>query len=103
MVTAMTSVFLNIPVRKDVVMTGEVTGKLGVLPIGGLKEKLLAALREEARVMIVPQKNHSDLAEILKENPEIQKSVETSGLEIVEVSTVDHIASEASHPRLLVA
>ena len=62
--TAMVSVFTGIPVRADVAMTGEITLRGEVLPIGGLKEKLLAAHRGGIKTVLIPQENVKDLAEI---------------------------------------
>ena len=64
MVTAIVSVMTGIPVRKDVAMTGEITLRGRVLPIGGLKEKLLAALRAGITTVVIPEENVKDLAEI---------------------------------------
>jgi ATP-dependent Lon protease len=64
MCTALVSVLTGIPVRKDVAMTGEITLRGQVLPIGGLKEKLLAAHRGNIRVVIIPMENERDLKEI---------------------------------------
>jgi ATP-dependent Lon protease len=64
MVTAIVSMMAGIPVRKDVAMTGEITLRGRVLPIGGLKEKLLAALRGGITTVIIPEENAKDLAEI---------------------------------------
>jgi ATP-dependent Lon protease len=64
MVTAIVSIMTGIPVRKDVAMTGEITLRGRVLPIGGLKEKLLAALRGGIDTVIIPEENAKDLAEI---------------------------------------
>jgi ATP-dependent Lon protease len=64
MVTAIVSIMTGIPVRKDVAMTGEITLRGRVLPIGGLKEKLLAALRGGITSVIIPEENAKDLAEI---------------------------------------
>jgi ATP-dependent Lon protease len=64
MVTAMVSIMTGVPVRKDVAMTGEITLRGRVLPIGGLKEKLLAALRGGITSVIIPEENAKDLAEI---------------------------------------
>jgi len=87
MVTAMVSVLTDIPVRKDVAMTGEITLRGRVLPIGGLKEKLLAALRGGVKKVLIPIDNEKDLAEI----PDNVKSA----LKIVPVSTVDEVLKEA--------
>ena len=64
MVTAIVSVMTGIPVRRDVAMTGEITLRGRVLPIGGLKEKLLAALRGGINTVIIPEENAKDLADI---------------------------------------
>jgi ATP-dependent Lon protease len=87
MVTAMVSTLTGIPVRRDVAMTGEVTLRGRVLPIGGLKEKLLAALRGGISTVLIPAENEKDLAEI-------PKSV-TENLEIVPVSHVDEVLARA--------
>jgi ATP-dependent Lon protease len=75
MVTAIVSIMTGIPVHKDVAMTGEITLRGRVLPIGGLKEKLLAALRAGIKTVVIPEENVKDLAEIgdaLKSNLEIR-------------------------------
>ncbi len=64
MVTAIVSVMTGIPVRRDVAMTGEITLRGRVLPIGGLKEKLLAALRAGIKTVLIPDENVKDLADI---------------------------------------
>ena len=64
MVTAIVSVLTGIAVRKDVAMTGEITLRGRVLPIGGLKEKMLAALRAGIKTVIIPEENAKDLADI---------------------------------------
>jgi ATP-dependent Lon protease len=64
MTTALVSVFSGIPVRADVAMTGEITLRGEVLPIGGLKEKLLAAHRGGIKTVLIPEQNVKDLAEI---------------------------------------
>ena len=64
MATALISILINKPVNKDVAMTGEITLRGRVLPIGGLKEKALGALRAGIRTIIIPEKNKKDLAEI---------------------------------------
>ncbi len=87
MVTAIVSVLTGIKVRKDVAMTGEITLRGRVLPIGGLKEKLLAALRGGIRTVLIPEDNVKDLAEI-PDNV-------TSGLEIIPVSHVDKVLEVA--------
>lgn len=87
MVTAMISTLAAIPVRRDIAMTGEVTLRGRVLPIGGLKEKLLAALRGGIRTVLIPAENEKDLAEI-------PASVKEA-LEIVPVSHVDEVLARA--------
>ncbi len=75
MATAIVSVMTGIPVRKDVAMTGEITLRGRVLPIGGLKEKLLAALRGGIKIVLIPEDNIKDLADIpdsVKNNLEIR-------------------------------
>jgi ATP-dependent Lon protease len=66
MCTALVSALTEIPVRSDVAMTGEITLRGEVLPIGGLKEKLLAAHRGGIEKVLIPQENEKDLAEIPK-------------------------------------
>jgi len=87
MVTCIVSTLTGIPVHKDVAMTGEVTLRGRVLPIGGLKEKLLAALRGGIKTVLIPQENEKDLAEI--------PANIRDGLEIVPVSHVDEVLSRA--------
>ena len=87
MAVTIVSVLTGIPVRKDVAMTGEITLRGRVLPIGGLKEKLLAALRGGVKKVLIPIDNEKDLAEI----PDKVKK----GLEIIPVSTVDEALKQA--------
>ena len=87
MVTALVSTLTGIPVRRDVAMTGEVTLRGRVLPIGGLKEKLLAALRGGITTVLIPQENEKDLADIPANILE--------GLEIVPVRHVDEVLARA--------
>lgn len=87
MVTTIVSTLTGIPVHKDVAMTGEVTLRGRVLPIGGLKEKLLAALRGGIKTVLIPAENEKDLAEIPANIRE--------GLEIIPVSHVDEVLSRA--------
>ncbi|UVO49389.1 endopeptidase La [Sphingomonas sp. SUN019] len=82
-VTSIVSTMTGIPVRREVAMTGEVTLRGRVLPIGGLKEKLLAALRGGIETVLIPQENEKDLAEI----PQNIKD----GLKIISVSHVDEV------------
>jgi len=87
MCTALVSVLSGIAVRRDVAMTGEITLRGTVLPIGGLKEKLLAALRGGIKTVLIPAENEKDLAEIpdnVKEN-----------LEIIPVKTVEEVLQRA--------
>jgi ATP-dependent Lon protease len=65
--TAMVSALSLRPIRKDVAMTGEITLRGNVLPVGGVKEKVLAALRARVSTIILPQQNHHDLDEVPKE------------------------------------
>ncbi|WP_069299388.1 endopeptidase La [Neptunicoccus sediminis] len=87
MVTSIVSVLTQIPVRKDIAMTGEVTLRGNVLPIGGLKEKLLAALRGGIKTVLIPKDNQKDL-------PEIPDNVK-AGLEIIPVGTVREVIKHA--------
>ena len=87
MVTSIVSVLTNIPVRKDIAMTGEVTLRGRVLPIGGLKEKLLAALRGGIKTVLIPKDNEKDLEDI----PDNVKE----GLEIIPVTVVDEVLTHA--------
>jgi ATP-dependent Lon protease len=87
MVTAIVSTLTGIPVRRDVAMTGEITLRGRVLPIGGLKEKLLAALRGGIKKVLIPEENVKDLADI----PQNVKS----GLEIMPVSRMDEVIRQA--------
>jgi ATP-dependent Lon protease len=87
MVTAMVSTLTGIPVRADVAMTGEVTLRGRVLAIGGLKEKLLAALRGGIKTVLIPEENRKDLVEI--------PANILDGLEILPVSHVDEVLARA--------
>jgi ATP-dependent Lon protease len=92
MATAIISVLTGIPIRKDLAMTGEITLRGRVLPIGGLKEKLLAALRSGIKTVMIPIENAKDLVDV----PEAVKSA----LEIVPVSTVDQVLDRALTRRI---
>ena len=81
MVTSIVSVLTGIPVKRDIAMTGEVSLRGNAMPIGGLKEKLLAALRGGIKTVLIPQENEKDLAEL----PDNVKN----GLEII---PVDHVS-----------
>ncbi len=83
MCTALVSALTQVPVRSDVAMTGEITLRGEVLPIGGLKEKLLAALRGGIRLVLIPEENERELSEV---PPEI-----TDGLEIKRVKWIDEV------------
>ena len=87
MATAIVSVLTSIPVRRDMAMTGEVTLRGRVLPIGGLKEKLLAALRGGVKTVLIPEENAKDLADI----PDNVKNA----LEIIPVSRMDEVLKHA--------
>jgi ATP-dependent Lon protease len=87
MVTSIVSVLTKIPVKSSVAMTGEVTLRGRVLPIGGLKEKLLAALRGGIKTVLIPKENEKDLAEI----PDNVKK----GLKIIPVGNVDEVLQVA--------
>jgi ATP-dependent Lon protease len=87
MATAIVSALTGIPVRKEVAMTGEITLRGRVLPIGGLKSKALAAHASGARVVLIPKKNEKDLPEIPEE---IRKS-----LKIIPVETIGQVLEHA--------
>ncbi len=87
MVTSIVSVLTGIPVKRDIAMTGEITLRGRVLPIGGLKEKLLAALRGGLKTVLIPADNEKDLAEI----PDNVKR----GLKIIAARTVDEVLANA--------
>ena len=87
MATAMLSAMLEKPVRADVAMTGEVTLRGRVLPVGGLKEKLLAAKNAGMKKVIVPKKNRRDIEELSREI--------TGGLELVYAETMDEVIANA--------
>jgi ATP-dependent Lon protease len=87
MVTAIVSVLTGIPIRKDLAMTGEITLRGRVTAIGGLKEKLLAALRSGIKTVLIPQENEKDLADV----PQTVKDQ----LEIIPVSTADQVLALA--------
>ncbi|WP_439139544.1 endopeptidase La [Planktotalea sp.] len=87
MVTSIVSVLTGIPIRKDIAMTGEVTLRGNALPIGGLKEKLLAALRGGITTVLIPEENEKDLRDI----PDNVKE----GLEIIPVSHVSDVLRHA--------
>ncbi|MEM9839063.1 MAG: endopeptidase La [Pseudomonadota bacterium] len=87
MATAIVSTLTGVPVRKDIAMTGEISLRGRVLAIGGLKEKLLAALRAGVKTVLIPQENEKDLADV----PDNVKE----GLEIIPVDHVDDVLKHA--------
>jgi ATP-dependent Lon protease len=87
MVTSMVSVLTGVPIRKDVAMTGEITLRGRVLAIGGLKEKLLAALRSGIKTVLIPAENEKDLADI--------PANVRDALKIIPVSTADEVLAHA--------
>lgn len=87
MATSIVSILTGIPVRRDIAMTGEVTLRGRVLPIGGLKEKLLAALRGGIKKVLIPEENAKDLVDLPKSVKE--------GMEIVPVSRMDQVLEHA--------
>ena len=93
MVTSMVSVLTEIPVRRDIAMTGEITLRGRILPIGGLKEKLLAAVRGGLKTVLIPMDNVKDLADV---PDNVKKKIE-----IRPVSTVDEVLEHALTERLV--
>ncbi|HEV2532822.1 endopeptidase La [Phenylobacterium sp.] len=87
MATAIVSVLTGIPIRADLAMTGEVTLRGRVTAIGGLKEKLLSALRSGVKTVLIPEENEKDLADV----PDSVKN----GLELIPVSTMDEVLKHA--------
>jgi len=87
MVTSIVSVLTGIPVRKDIAMTGEVTLRGNALAIGGLKEKLLAALRGGIKIVFIPEENEKDIADL----PDAVKD----GLKIIPVTHVSEVLAQA--------
>ena len=92
MATAIVSVLTGVPIHKDIAMTGEISLRGRVLAIGGLKEKLLAALRAGTKTVLIPEENEKDLADI----PDNVKS----GMKIIPVSTVDEVLGHALTQKL---
>ncbi len=90
MATALVSALCRIPVRKDVAMTGEITLRGRVLPIGGLKEKVLAAHRGGIKTVLIPKENAKDLREIPRKVRE--------KLQIICVESADEVLREALLP-----
>jgi ATP-dependent Lon protease len=87
MATAIASILANVPVRRDVAMTGEVTLRGRVLPIGGLKEKILAAKRAKIAMVILPKRNEKDIEEIPKHL--------LRGIKLSFADTMDHVLKSA--------
>ena len=87
MATALVSALTGIPVRQDVAMTGEITLRGRVLPIGGLKEKTLAAYRAGIRTLVIPTENEKDLEEI---PPHVRKV-----FEVIKVDSIDDVLKVA--------
>ncbi len=87
MATSITSALLKIPVRSDLAMTGEITLRGRILPVGGLKEKILAAHRAGIKIVLIPRDNEKDLKEI---PPKILKSVE-----LIRVEHMDEVLRKA--------
>jgi ATP-dependent Lon protease len=110
MVTSIVSTLSGVAVRPEVAMTGEVTLRGRVLPIGGLKEKLLAALRGGIETVLIPEENEKDLAEIpdrikdgleivpVKHVDEVLARALTDSLEAIEWTEADDLASQPVHP-----
>lgn len=92
MATALASVFTNAPVRKDIAMTGEVTLRGRVLPVGGLKEKTLAARRAGIKIMVIPKQNEKDLDDIPKN---IKKD-----MKFIFAETMDEVIATALRKKL---
>ncbi|MEO1240979.1 MAG: endopeptidase La [Pseudomonadota bacterium] len=92
MATSIVSVLTGVPIHKDIAMTGEISLRGRVLAIGGLKEKLLAALRAGTKTVLIPEENEKDLADI----PDNVKD----GLKIIPVSTVDEVLGHALTKKL---
>jgi ATP-dependent Lon protease len=87
MTTSIVSVLTGIPIRHDVAMTGEITLRGRVLPIGGLKEKLLAAARGGIKTVFIPEDNAKDLTEI--------SDAIKGGMEIIPVARMDEVLAKA--------
>jgi len=97
MFTALASLFTNTPVRSDVAMTGEITLRGLVLPIGGLKEKSLAAMRAGISTVLIPKLNEKDLVEIPEEAKQKLKFVPVETVDEVLANALDRTGSD-QHP-----
>ncbi|MBW4329564.1 endopeptidase La [Stakelama sp. CBK3Z-3] len=110
LVTSIVSTLTGVPVRKDVAMTGEVTLRGRVLPIGGLKEKLLAAMRGGIKLVLIPEENEKDLAEIpanirealeivpVRHVDEVLRIALTESLEPIDWTDADELAAQPQQP-----
>src|SRR5690606_3748510 len=98
MCTALVSALTRIPVRSDVAMTGEITLRGEVLPIGGLKEKLLAAHRGGISTVLIPQENEKDLAEIPKNIKQDLKIVPVRYIDQVLETALKHMPEPVKPP-----
>ena len=101
--TALVSVLTNIPVRADVAMTGEITLRGEVLPIGGLKEKLLAAHRGGIKIVLIPDQNVKDLAEIPENVKDCLDIRPVKWIEEVLESALEHMPQPAEEAQVSVA
>lgn len=100
MATALTSALTKIPVKRDVAMTGEITLRGRVLPIGGLKEKLLAARRAGIKSAIIPMENKKDLEEIKKEIPaDIKVNFVKEMDEVLKLALAEDLETRAAKPK----
>jgi ATP-dependent Lon protease len=98
MVTALVSALSGVPVRADVAMTGEITLRGRVLPIGGLKEKLLAALRGGIKTVLIPEENRKDLADIPSNVTEAVEIIPVRWIdEVLDIALIQRVASHASN------
>jgi len=93
MFTALASLFTNTPVRSDVAMTGEITLRGLVLPIGGLKEKSLAAMRAGISTVLIPKLNEKDLVEIPEEAKQKLKFIPVETVDEVLANALDRVSS----------
>jgi ATP-dependent Lon protease len=100
MTTALISAFTGRPVYKDVAMTGEITLRGRVLPVGGVKEKILAAYRAGIKVVMIPEKNMKDLVDVPKKVQHDLKTIPVKHMdEVVEIAIAPEVISEPPRPR----